>query len=496
MDLLEETEVVDLCSDGEDGEESVSALPASTKLDCLLSQLQQLSESVDEADPASRTGMDDTDKGDGESATVLDHCVVLLNELGGCDRRGLRCFDVRGRRFGDPQRKGKSRFCGQSGELMTVEDLVQEKCWQLDPDSCDAKPSRPASRPASEEWTSVEYTEAVAGGGWRGWHDEGSLVRSVCGLLMWEVFFSSPSSGAPVFLTPHQDAPLDFSSPSYYARRQAAVESRVRVIGQMSAEALAIEVARLHHTHRGRRCAAVSWDSFSLAGMQVAAMSLGGKALAALCLAFSRSHRQFRSGGPDLFLVRARGRPSPSTPSTSGGSVAVGIPAVDLDVLMGGTQWRLPPPNSLRASQGLHPDLDSLSEGPLPATPVSIPPSSRPPPATVTPTPKRGVLLSPPENAVAKRSPELQQLDEKDEEDEGGDEADSQPTKKARFVQDEELPESVLCAVVGGDIMLESMLVEVKGPSDALANKQVIWLQLLGLLAPAVQAFVCHVKES
>ena len=50
----------------------------------------------------------------------------------------------------------------------------------------------------------------------QGWHCEGSVLRSLFGLLMWDqIFFDCPD----VFLTPYQDAPLDLCFPSFIRSR-------------------------------------------------------------------------------------------------------------------------------------------------------------------------------------------------------------------------------------------------------------------------------------
>ncbi len=70
----------------------------------------------------------------------------------------------------------------------------------------------------------LNYHQAIFGGGWDGWHCEGSVVRYLFGLLMWEVFFMpvyNELTGANihVFLTPYQDSPIDFPYPSFFHNR-------------------------------------------------------------------------------------------------------------------------------------------------------------------------------------------------------------------------------------------------------------------------------------
>ena len=63
---------------------------------------------------------------------------------------------------------------------------------------------------------SSSFQSVSAGGGWQGWHCEGSIVLNLFGLLMWEVIYSSHPD---VFLTEYQDSPLDLSYPSFHVTR-------------------------------------------------------------------------------------------------------------------------------------------------------------------------------------------------------------------------------------------------------------------------------------
>lgn len=108
-------------------------------------------------------------------------------------------FTIFGRRFGNTTNaKGKSRFVGSNDTICNVEQYVLAQCYQGDTD------------------TSPEFSEAIRGFGWQGWHCEGSCVRSLFALLMWEAVFSDQPD---VFQTPYQDAPLDMGYPSFCRSR-------------------------------------------------------------------------------------------------------------------------------------------------------------------------------------------------------------------------------------------------------------------------------------
>jgi len=109
-------------------------------------------------------------------------------------------FTVFGRRFGNTvNAKGKSRFIGPNDTICNVEQYVLSQCFN-----------------AGDSDTSPVFAESIRGFGWQGWHCEGSCVRSLFALLMWDATFSDQPD---VFQTPYQDAPLDYGYPSFCRSR-------------------------------------------------------------------------------------------------------------------------------------------------------------------------------------------------------------------------------------------------------------------------------------
>lgn len=84
-------------------------------------------------------------------------------------------------------------------DTMSVEAYVQERCYLAD-----------------EDEENKQFHTVVRCGGWQGWHCEGSLLRSLFGLLMWDVVYCDMPD---VFQTPYQDAPLDLRFPSFSRKR-------------------------------------------------------------------------------------------------------------------------------------------------------------------------------------------------------------------------------------------------------------------------------------
>ena len=52
-----------------------------------------------------------------------------------------------------------------------------------------------------------------------------------------------------------------------------------------------------------------------------------------------------------------------------------------------------------------------------------------------------------------------------------------------------------LLGVKHSEWVFESLFIEVKGPSDHLAYKQRLWLEILGQATHSLKAAVCFVKE-
>ncbi len=235
------TEVIDLLDTDSDSDLKVVEEEVEVEIDCVEpvklnyhSQLEALASSPYSV-PMPSLNFSNQD----EVLNILKKCRELshtfrplLHGVTSTSTDAVRCFYVQGKRFGDRQRKGKSRFCGMNSELLTVEQLVMEKCFVIDSDSVTDHIGSTNSHQSTDivnltnaadrlySFVTIEYTVAIQGGGWSGWHCEGGLLRTLAGLLMWDVFFSNVcSDGAAVFLTPYQDAPLDFPYASYFLRR-------------------------------------------------------------------------------------------------------------------------------------------------------------------------------------------------------------------------------------------------------------------------------------
>ena len=146
----------------------------------------------------------------------------------------------------------------------------------------------------------------AAGKGWRGVHDEGSLVHFLWLVLTWQVAWT----GAPprTLFTLYQDAPLDLDAcgpGGFHANRGSALRDRLLFLARCDPPALAAEVAAGWQLAVGKAGRGAGWSRYPLGLLQSLAVGLGGPAVAVLLDAISYNHKQLKAGFPDLTLVRA-----------------------------------------------------------------------------------------------------------------------------------------------------------------------------------------------
>lgn len=157
---------------------------------------------------------------------------------------------------------------GDDGELVSVEELVRRTCYRgrsvLDDDdendnknnndnvvlkdTSDNNANSDISASSSSSSREISFQSAVGDGGWLGWHCEGTIMKTLFGLLFWDILFTCPChhccncrctcsddddilphnkdcqcgsrcTGPVVFVTPFQDAPLDLGYSSFYTTR-------------------------------------------------------------------------------------------------------------------------------------------------------------------------------------------------------------------------------------------------------------------------------------
>ena len=133
--------------------------------------------------------------------------------------------------------------------------------------------------------------------GWNGLHSENWIWNAAFGLLLWDVIYD-PASGS--FHSPLQFAPSDLYEPTFYLRRESAVEARLGLL-QNPDDALAI-VQRNCAAKHGLANPFVSWHDDLPNVMEIMLRRLPAAGLAAALRHLAKDVRRHGRGLPDLFL--------------------------------------------------------------------------------------------------------------------------------------------------------------------------------------------------
>ncbi|TFK54629.1 hypothetical protein OE88DRAFT_1653035 [Heliocybe sulcata] len=145
------------------------------------------------------------------------------------------------------------------------------------------------------EVLALQYYESL---GYRGYHSEGSIVRTLFGLLFWDIIFAD-IPGA--FETPYQSAPLDIAEDSFFFAREDLINERLALIEAGEAPKL---LGKVDDEHRlsGTWCVGVRWDVFPKQDLLEIVEYLGGKALSTICRLLCEDYAGRGGGVPDLIV--------------------------------------------------------------------------------------------------------------------------------------------------------------------------------------------------
>lgn len=133
--------------------------------------------------------------------------------------------------------------------------------------------------------------------GWKGYHSEGGLARTLFGYLFCDVLFAYVPN---VFQTAFQTCPLDLHTDSFYPSRFSEISHRLAEIGNGGAAAI---VRRVWDEYAERRTCIVGLDwTFALDDLLEIVRCFDGEALATMCKVLAQEYGQRGGGMPDLFL--------------------------------------------------------------------------------------------------------------------------------------------------------------------------------------------------
>ncbi|KJK61688.1 VRR-NUC domain protein [Aspergillus parasiticus SU-1] len=139
--------------------------------------------------------------------------------------------------------------------------------------------------------------------GWKGYHSEGGIVRTLFGFLFYDILFTYVPN---VFQTPFQTCPLDLHTDSFYATRASEINHRLVEITNGESERI---LRAVHACEAPRQPCAIGIDwTFELDDLVDIVRCFRGEALATICKVLAQEYQQRGGGIPDLFLWRVESR--------------------------------------------------------------------------------------------------------------------------------------------------------------------------------------------
>jgi Fanconi-associated nuclease 1 len=133
--------------------------------------------------------------------------------------------------------------------------------------------------------------------GWKGYHSEGGIVRTLFAYLFFDVLFTYIPN---VFQTPYQTCPLDLHTDAFYPSRISEINARLNEISNGDAPTI---IQRVYDDHHERRTCVVGLDwTYDVLDLLEIARCFDGEALATVCKVMAQEYGQRGGGVPDLFL--------------------------------------------------------------------------------------------------------------------------------------------------------------------------------------------------
>ncbi|KAK9457013.1 hypothetical protein V1511DRAFT_495970 [Dipodascopsis uninucleata] len=133
--------------------------------------------------------------------------------------------------------------------------------------------------------------------GWRGYFDEGSLLRTIFAYIFWDVIFYPVPF---VFETPYQNCPLDLNTDAFYLNRSGLIQQRIQEIENLAIFDHVDSVYESNFEHQ-TTCIGMNWE-YDIKEVKEAIKCIGGFALSIICRVFCEGYDHWSSGLPDLFL--------------------------------------------------------------------------------------------------------------------------------------------------------------------------------------------------
>ncbi|KAL4865647.1 hypothetical protein BDV12DRAFT_174290 [Aspergillus spectabilis] len=134
--------------------------------------------------------------------------------------------------------------------------------------------------------------------GWKGYHSEGGILRTLFGLLFYDILFTYVPN---VFQSPFQTCPLDLHTDTFFPTRSSLINHRLALLTSPSAASSLLQST--HTTYSPIQPCAIGIDwSFPLEDLLEIVSCFKGHALAAICGVMAQEYQARGSGVPDLLL--------------------------------------------------------------------------------------------------------------------------------------------------------------------------------------------------
>ncbi|KAL8840337.1 MAG: hypothetical protein Q9170_001352 [Blastenia crenularia] len=133
--------------------------------------------------------------------------------------------------------------------------------------------------------------------GWKGYHSEGGIIRTLFGYLFYDVLFTYVPN---VFQTPFQTCPLDLHTDAFYPSRFSEINQRLNEISNGQG----VEILQRIHAEQkaGQTCVVgIDWG-FEIEDLVEIVGCFKGEALSTICKVMAQEYQQRGGGIPDLFL--------------------------------------------------------------------------------------------------------------------------------------------------------------------------------------------------
>ncbi|OJJ99732.1 hypothetical protein ASPACDRAFT_1901137 [Aspergillus aculeatus ATCC 16872] len=153
--------------------------------------------------------------------------------------------------------------------------------------------------------------------GWKGYHSEGGIVRTLFSYLFYDILFTTYVPN--VFQTPFQTSPLDLHTDAFYPTRASEINHR---LAELTTPGAAERLLRAVHARESptQTCAVgLDW-SFALDDLVELVRCFPGEALAAICKVLAQEYSVRGGGVPDLLVWRVFD--DAEQPGTGGGGAA------------------------------------------------------------------------------------------------------------------------------------------------------------------------------